>query len=746
MLDALGRLVAQHARLTVLLWVLLMATGFLAATGAVGQGLFARLESGAPTSPGEAQTAADVLADAQGVGTSVTLRLEGVDPTSSELAAAIAGARTDLEAIAGVHDVVDPTSFPGGLQNPAAQALVATDGRGLLVSVDLDRGLAPEAQDEAVATIEDRLHDLTETVASAAPGATGQVGGEPLIVDAVVEQMEADLVTGELIALPLSLAIMVIVFVGFLAAGLPILGAVASIAGALLALLGFSYVIDLDSTVVNVVSVMGLGLSIDYGLLVVSRFREELHAVGADDDGSPVEAAVGRTLATAGRTVMFSGLIVAISLGGLMIFPGQLMRALGAAGVSVVVVALLTALTLVPALLALTGRRLLRPSALATVPVVGPLIRRFGDVPPEEGVFSRLARWVQRRPVSVMFAVLAVLLVLGSPLLHVSVRDDTENYIPRDSPQLEFLEALDDRYPLATDPPITVVARADPTALTDLAQQARDLDGVASVDPPVAYGDTSLLGVRLHSDDHLSGTAQQVVRDVRDIETPYESSVGGATALQLDFNDSLRSHALAVAGLVIAATFVLLFLMTGSLVVPLKALIVNTLSLAASLGVLVWGFQDGHLGGLLGFDATGGVESVILTLVLAFGFGLAMDYEVFLLARIKEHWDATHDNDESVVRGLQRSGRIITSAAVTIIAVFGGFVAGELVMIKEIGVALAVAVLIDATLVRMLLVPATMTLLGRWNWWAPGPLRRLHERIGIVEAPAAIPTAAGDRV
>ena len=235
------------------------------------------------------------------------------------------------------------------------------------------------------------------------------------------------------------------------------------------------------------------------------------------------------------------------------------------------------------------------------------------------------------------------------------------------------------------------------------------------------------------------------MRDIREIETPYESWVGGATALQLDFNDSLRSHALAVAGLVIAATFVLLFLMTGSLVVPLKALIVNTLSLAASLGVLVWGFQDGHLGGLLGFEATGGIESVILTLVVAFGFGLAMDYEVFLLARIKEHWDATHDNDESVVRGLQQSGRIITSAAVTIIAVFGGFVAGELVMIKEIGVALAVAVLIDATLVRMLLVPATMTLLGRWNWWAPGPLRRLHERIGITEAPAPIPTPAGDR-
>ncbi len=400
MLEQLGRLVARHARLTVLLWVLLMTIGFLAATGAVGQGLFARLESGAPTSPGEAQTAADVLATAQGVGTSVTLRLEGVDPTSAELSAALAEARTDLEAIAGVHDVVDPTSLPGGLQNPAAQALVATDGRGLLVSVDLDRGLTPEAQDEAVASIDQRLQQLTDEVASAVPGATGQVGGEPLIVDAVVEQMEADLVTGELIALPLSLAIMVIVFVGFLAAGLPIVGAVASIAGALLALLGFSYVLDLDSTVVNVVSVMGLGLSIDYGLLVVSRFREELHAVGDEaDDGSPVETAVGRTLATAGRTVMFSGLIVAISLGGLMIFPGQLMRALGAAGVSVVVVALLTALTLVPALLALAGRRLLRPSALATVPVVGPLIRRFGDVPPEEGVFSRLARWVQRRPV-----------------------------------------------------------------------------------------------------------------------------------------------------------------------------------------------------------------------------------------------------------------------------------------------------------------------------------------------------------
>ncbi len=748
MLDGLGRLVARHARVAVLLWVLLTATGFLAATGAIGEGLFARLDSGAPTSPGEGQTAADTLAEARGVGPSVTLRLEGIDPASPALAAALADARTDIDTIDGVQQVVDPTGLPGGLQNPAAQTLVAIDGRGLLVTADLERGLSPAETDQAVAQVEERMLSLAAAVAQEAPGATGQVGGEPLIVDAVVEQMEADLVTGELIALPLSLAIMVIVFVGFLAAGLPIVGALASIGGALLALLGFSYALDLDSTVVNVVSVMGLGLSIDYGLLVVSRFREELRAGdaaygAAGRDG--VELAVGRTLATAGRTVLFSGLIVAISVGGLMIFPGQLMRALGAAGVSVVVVALLTAVTLVPALLALCGRRLLRPSALARVPVIGPLVRRLGDVPPDEGVFSRLARWVQRRPVAVMLAALGVLLLLGSPLLHASVRDDTANYIPRDSPQLEFLEALDERYPLAVDPPIMVVGQAGASELAELGRRIGDIAGVASVDPPLTYGDIGMLGVRLADDDHLGGAAQQVVREVSDIGTAYDSWVGGATALQLDFNDSLLAHAPAVIALVIVATFVLLFLMTGSLVVPLKALIVNTLSLAASLGVLVWGFQDGHLGGLLGFEATGGVESVILTLVVAFGFGLAMDYEVFLLARIKEHWDATHDNDESVVRGLQRSGRIITSAAITIIAVFGGFVAGELVMIKEIGTALAVAVFIDATLVRMLLVPATMTVLGAWNWWAPAPLRRLHERFGITEAPAAAPAPAGGR-
>ncbi|GAB2694190.1 MMPL family transporter [Thalassiella azotivora] len=725
MLASLGRRIADHPLLVLLTWAALVTGGALASTGVVGDGLFDRLEQGEPSVPGEASQGRALLEAAEQDGPSLTLLLDGVAPDDPALAAPLQRARADLTARDDVASVVDPTALPAA--DPRAAALVAEDGRGVLVTATVAGDLTAAEQDAALAAVEERLDELGAQVEAAVPGADGQVGGFTIVFETVTHQVEADLRTGEAVALPVSLLVMVVVFGGFLAAGMPVVGALASIVGALTALLGASYVLDLDATVVSVVSVLGLGLCIDYGLLMASRFREELR----DHHGASVRHALAATLDTAGRTVLYSGVTVAISLCGLLVFTAPILRAVGAAGVSVVVVALLVALTLVPALMALAGQRMVRPGVAARVPGLRSLVRRLGDVPPAEGVFSRLARGVQRHPWLVAVGVVAVLAGAASPVASMQLRSSGVELLPVDAPDRQFFDRLDERFPLTSSPDLQVVGRAGPDAMGEVAELAAGLDGVERVDPPRPVdAEHSVVGVHVLGDP-AGESARDVVDRLRDADPGYRTWVTGSTAGLVDFTRATAERAPAAVGLVVLATFVLLFLMTGSVLVPLKALVMNVASLGASLGVLVWVFQQGHLEGVLGFTSEGGIETVIPPLVLAFGFGLAMDYEVFLLARIKEYRDAGLPSEEAVVAGLQRSGRIITSAALIIVVVFTGFVAGELLVIKQTGVALAVAVAVDATLVRMLLVPATMTLLGEWNWWAPGPLRRLHDRIGV---------------
>jgi RND superfamily putative drug exporter len=435
-------------------------------------------------------------------------------------------------------------------------------------------------------------------------------------------------------------------------------------------------------------------------------------------------------MATAGRTVLFSALTVAISLTGLLVFSSPFLQAAGAAGVSVVVVALLVALTLVPALIVLAGARLARPGLLTRIP--GPL-RRFGDVAPAEGFFSRLARRVQRRAVTVVAVVLVVLVGLALPALGMRMVNSGVDLLPASSQQRQLFDGLADRFPLAASPSISVVTRMPAAEAAAYARTIATRPGVAEVGPPQERrGGLQVIGVSPDGDE-ASDTARAVVRELRDHRPAAPVWVTGNSALLVDFLDATKARAPYAVALVVVATFVLLFLMTGSVLVPVKALLMNVVSLGASFGVVVWVFQDGHLSGPLQFTPVGGIETTLPSLVLAFGFGLAMDYEVFLLSRIKELHDSGVPNDEAVARGLQRSGRIITSAALVVVTVFAGFMFGELLIIKETGLALAVAVAVDATLVRILLVPATMTLLGDWNWWAPGPLRRLHARFGVSE-------------
>ncbi|MEE6281097.1 MMPL family transporter [Georgenia sp. MJ170] len=752
MLDALARGVIRRPVVTVMSWLLIVLACLSLAFGVVGEGLFGQLHSGEPRVPGaESQEGRELLSDDDVSGEQVTLLVRGTDLADeaevASLAAAMFSVREDLLERDGVQDVLDPFQAPEGPADPRVASLVSQHRDGFLLIVEM----APELEDDAArVAVEEQLRTVPGVLADAAPAATGIVSSNALVTGSVTEQLEADLVRGEAIALPLSLLVMVVVFGGFLAAGIPLLGALASIAGGMGVLLVSSRMIELDSVVVNVVTVLGLGLSIDYGLLIVSRFREEVRAITEADEalatataGIPVrrrrrrvsvaDRAVRRTMTTAGRTVAFSAVTIAIAVSSLMLLAPDILRSLGAAGVAVVVIALATALTLVPALLVLLGDRMVRPSVLRRVPVLRGLISRLGDVPPEDGAFSRLARGVHRRPWLVLTAVLVVLGVLASPVLGMQLRNSTTDLIPAGSDQREFITQLSSDYPGAASPTVVVVADGDQAAVTAWAAEVAALDGVTGTTEIglTPDGNHAVLGVDVDSADPGGEVATDVVRAIRDLEPGFSTWVVGQAANQQDFVAAILEGLPLAGTLVVLATFALLFLMTGSLLIPLKALLVNALGIAAALGVTVWIFQEGHLSGLLGFEPVGGLESYVVAVVVAFGFGLAMDYEVFLLARIKEYWDAGHDNDAAVEHGLQHSGRIITSAALIIALVFLGFVAGELMMIKQVGVALAVTVLVDATLVRMLLVPATMTLLGRWNWWAPTPLRALHARVGI---------------
>lgn len=720
-LSHLGGLVGRHPKTVIVVWLVAVVAAFAGATGAFGnQSLFDRLQSGEPSVAGENLQGRDQLVAAGRSATSTyILQVTGADAAAPSAVAAVRSAAEAIGRIDGVASVAAPQLVPTGLDSPASKALLPTSGDGFAVVVSFERGLTGEERDRTQTQVDKQFHSLVASV----PGAKGTTGGLSDLIEAITSQVEVDLRAGEGIALPISFLVMVLVFGGFVAAGMPIIGAIASIAGALGSLLGFSHVIDLDATVVNVVTVLGLGLCIDYGLLTVSRFREELRSrvqgrPAAEITRDEVLASVARTVDSAGRTVVFSGLTVAISLGGLLVFEASILKAIGSAGLSVVLVAMLVALTLVPALCVVGARRLLR---------------RGTEQAPDEGVFSRLATRVFRHPLLVIVAVLAVLGTLAAPALHLRLTSSGKELLPVSAPQREFFTALERHYPQLSGPDVEVVAQAGLQQTQSYAASLPVVDGqrltgrVESVNAGLTVVEIDTPGGAL--DDGARDAVTALRADRPDFPTTV---IGEASGLR-DFTDSLRERAPIAFALVALATLVLLFLMTGSVVIPIKALLMNVVSLGASLGVVVWIFQQAHLEGLLHFDSVGAIESTIPMLVLAFGFGLSMDYEVFLLSRIVELHERGVGNDQAVIAGLQRSGRIITSAAVLVVIVFSGFVAGQLLVIKETGVGLAVAVLLDATLVRMLLVPATMALLGDWNWWAPRGLRRWHARFGITE-------------
>ncbi|PID96425.1 MAG: multidrug RND transporter [Actinomycetales bacterium] len=722
-----GGVTARHPWRIALVWLVITIAAAAVALGGLGtnQSLFDRLTSGVPSVPGESQTAWDLIDEHEREQAGVLLMVEGVDLTSPEVAQAAAGTAAEVMGIDGVTSAANPYVFPDGPNDPRARGLIADgalDSGGFIMVTRFDSSLDEQHLTTAQSSVRSAYEDLGRTLPGD-PEVSTSIGGRTLLVDEILNQVQEDFRTGEGIALPLSFILMVFVFGGFIAAGMPILGAVASIVGGLAALYGFTYAFDLDASVVNVVTLFGLALSIDYGLLIVSRAREELRVVArgrpaAGLTDTEIETAISRTVATAGRTVFFSGITVAISLAGLMVFNASYMRAVGAAGMSVVLIAMLAGISLVPAMCAVAANRLLAKST---------------QTASDHGLFSKLAGWVHRMPWLVFPVTVGVLIVFALPTLSMQLTNSRYELLPVGSSQRDFFDALEAHYPQLGIAEATIVVEASPDQAAAYAKNdIEPLTGVATVSVDELGDGFSVVSVRT-DEGSLSPVTNDLVETLRAQDPGFETWVAGQSADLADFTEELKAKAPLAIASVVSATFLLLFLMTGSVVIPIKALILNVLSLGASLGITTWIFQNGHLSELLGFTSTGAVESMIPPLVFALGFGLSMDYELFLISRIAEVYRSGVSSKRAVELGLQRSGRIITSAALLIVIVFAGFVAGKMLSIKQTGTALMIAILLDASIVRMLLVPATMELLGDRNWWAPAPLRRWHARHGLSE-------------
>lgn len=736
MFERIGKSVDRRPLITVALWVIIVAlSGAFALVGINGESIFERLTTTEPAVPGsDSARGMDILTANATSGEAITLMVLGVGPDSEAMVAPMTDLTKKMAEIPGLETFHHPMLDFEGAQSDVAALFTAKDQDGFLAIATLEHGLSEAQSAAAQQAVITEMRIASRMIVNADPKATATIGGNQLVIDEITAQIKDDLITGELLALPLALIIMVLVFGGFLAAAMPLAGALASIVTGLGVILAMSYLLKIDASIINVASILGLGLSIDYGLLIVSRFREEIaQSVKTQaSDRAAVHVAVVRTLGTAGRTVAFSALTVAISIAGLMLFTPDILRAIGAVGVVIVLLAVLTALTLVPALLRLTGTRLAKPSLIARIPGVKFIVKHTADVESDHGVFSRLATRVQKHPIVVAVACTLLLLFLAAPVLSLHMRNSGIEMLPVSSAQRQFTTTLAQEFPQTRGADIRVVVDSSAAGANTLAQQIAQLDGVDKVLLVAPVGDYQLIGLTVQDADAAGPQAVKVVKEIRALDTRHEVLVTGQAAGQIDFTEALLDRVWYVVGIVILATFLLLFLMTGSVVIPIKALLTNVLSIGASMGILVWTFQQGHLESVLNFSSNGGIETFVVALVIAFAFGLAMDYEVFLLSRIKELVDQGMESEKAVRIGLQRSGRIITSAAAIIIVVFAGFVAGDLIVIKQVGFALAVAIFIDATIVRMLLVPATMTLLGRHNWWAPAPMAKFYDKAKII--------------
>lgn len=699
-----GRMVVR------LRWSVLAAAVLLVAVGSTwGAGVFGQLTGGGFDDPAsESSRAYERITDELGPQGADVIVLWSSDSVPADQPAFRDPVTATVTRLRERPEVASVTTW----YDTQAPALLATDRRATYALVQL----RPADEDGKTAAYE-ALRPALET-----PGVRTETGGNVPFLHEANRQTTADITRAEMLSMPVLLVLLVLIFGGLVAAATPLLIGGLAILGGFVAVRLVNLVTEVSIFAINIITLIGLGMAVDYALFVVSRFREELAA------GRDTPTAIRRTMATAGRTVLVSGLTIALAMASLLIFPQSFLRSMGLGGMAAVLVAMLAALTVLPALLAVLGPRI----DAWRVPLPW---RRGGRPAAGGGAWARIARSVMRRPVRYLVGVVLLLAVLAVPSLRMEFGGFDERVLPADAAPRVVSEWIAAEFPGGTVAPIDVLVSGAPAeAVRPFADRIAGLPGVTGVQVAANRGEATLLTVS-YPGEPTGEVAQDLVRQLRDLPAPdgAEVLVGGRPGADRDLLDSLADRLPWMALLMAAATLLLLFLAFGSVVLPVKAVLMNLVSIGASFGVVVWIFQDGHLADLLGFTPTGFIEPSNPILMLAVLFGLATDYEVFLLSRVREEWDRTGDNTASVAAGLQHTGRIITAAALLLIIVVAGFATGGMAYIKLIGVGMIVAIVVDATLVRALLVPATMRLLGRWNWWAPGPLGRVYRRYGIRE-------------
>ncbi len=633
-------------------------------------------------------------------GGSLDLRDPAVRRSVDRLGNGVAG-------VDGVGRVINPLH-----DRRAGAELIARDGSSLVLLVDLSSG---DLEERGGIVAED-----VEPVVDRSPLRVSTGGYAPSFNE-VNDQTKSDLTKAELIAFPILALLLLFVFRGVVAAGIPLLIGGISIVGTLFLLRIMSLFVDTSIFALNIATALSLGLAVDYALLMVSRYREEIEREGATRE------AHRRMVTTAGRTAFFSGITVASALAALAFMPQRFLYSIAVAGASVGLLSAIVAILLVPSMLALLGTRI---DALS--------IRRGASVSAESDGWYRLARGVMRRPVAVALASSAFLLAAATPLIFTTLTGPNSDFVPHNKPAYTANSYVEAHYPRDVTEAVTVTVdgRAAPAQLAAFRKRVLGVPGVVRGTPfqpaaeRVAYANFAL------ADPATAGAAQDAVREIRSLTTPAATAalVSGNTAGFIDQKQSLADHAPLVVGIVATTTLLILFLLTGSVLLPFKTLLMNAMTLGATLGIVVLSFQEGWLDGIFDYTGPSAVEVTSLVFLFTIVFGLATDYAVLVMARIKEQHDLGKSNEDAVAIGIGRTGRVITAAAVMIAVVFLAFGVSTVFFMKQIAVGAAVGVLLDATIVRALLVPSLMRLLGEWNWWAPRPLRRLQQRFGFSEA------------
>ena len=694
MFNKLGSLIVAKSKLIFAIYLIAVILA-----GGIGSAVFGKLDSGGYSDPNsDSAKAFTYLTDVFKVkDPAVVLVVETKDGITNPTAIASA---TKLENQIKTETGVDSTlSYwsAGG-----APSLKSTDGKSaflFIFSDDVDWDNVQSLGKNIQAKYDGKFEDLTV-----------YASGTGVFAHAINTKISEDLKLSESISIPLTFILLIFVFGGLVASAMPLLVGVSAILGSFLVIYLLTFVTGVSIFALNLITGLGLGLGIDYALLIVNRFREELHA------GRSVDESIKRTVNTAGKTVFYSGLTIVITLAALVLFPQMFLKSFGYAGVTVVVMAVLGALVALPALLAILGTRIDKL-----------VVRKSSITPKEDGRWAQTARFVMRRPVAVVMLSLIVLTVLAAPIKNIVFSQVDSRVLPASNSAALASKIISDRFPGQEGNPIEIIVPNGATMGTQINQYTNEIAQVPGI---VRIGDSQVSGndvrvTAIHSMGPRTPAAEVLIKDIRKIRAPEGTLIGGVAADYADTQIGIAKTMPWALLWIAIGVLILLFVFTGSIILPIKAIILNILSLGATLGVITWIFVDGHLKWLVGdFTVTGSVDTGSIILVAVVAFGLSMDYEVFLLSRIKEEHDAGRSNIESVATGLQRSARIITAAAGLLAIVFASFMLSGVTSIKMLGFGVAFAILLDASLVRALLVPALMRLFGERNWWAPKAMKR----------------------